>query len=382
MDIREKLIQTASTLENDYVKQFRSKGGKVFAGVCTFFPAEVIYAAGALPLRIRGTGSRATDKAEAYYSPTHCSFVRHTLNQALSGNYSFLDGIVFVSSCDHARRLYDNWRYTDSKPSVRYMLTVPHVGNEEAVKGYAQDLRNLAAFMGEQTGKTVTDDALLASIKAYNEQRRLIGKLYEMRKRPGPSVKVTTMLSLWQPFTSVPVEDSKALLKELIETVSKNPDPIPEGAVRLFLATTHIEDPERMAALESGKAFFVNDSSCFGNAHFATEVSEEGDPYLALAKRTLLRPSCPNVVDGFRARLDRVENLAKEWNCDGIVFDHLQFCTIGDAEAYIHKQEFTKKKIPYISLQHELYGGGAGQVKTRIEAFTEQIVNLKNGNGF
>jgi benzoyl-CoA reductase/2-hydroxyglutaryl-CoA dehydratase subunit BcrC/BadD/HgdB len=380
MDIRDKIITTASTLENEYVKTFRSKGGKVFAGVCTFTPAEVIHAAGALPLRIRGTGSKATDKAEVYYSPTHCSFARHTLNQGLSGHFSFCDGIIFVSSCDHARRLYDNWGYTDSPPSVRYMMTVPHVGNEQAVIKYAEDLRRLAAFVGEQTGKTVTADSLHSSIKAYNEQRRLIGKLYEMRKRPHPAVKGTTMLYLWQTLTAIPVEEGNAILKELIETVDQNPDPMPEGAVRLFLASTHLEDPERMAAVESGRALIVNDTSCFGNGHFSAEVSEEGDPFLALAQRTLLRPSCPNIVDGFRKRLDNVEALAKEWNCDGIVFDHLQFCTIGDAEAYIYRQEFTKKNIPYISLQHELYGGGAGQVKTRMEAFTEQIANIKRNN--
>ena len=132
-----------------------------------------------------------------------------------------------------------------------------------------------------------------------------------------------------------------------------------------------------MAALESGKALIVNDMSCIGNAHFSTEVSEDGDPYQALAERILLRPSCPNIVDRYQSRLDAAARFAEEWKCDGIVFDHLQFCTIGDVEAYLYRQEFTKKGIPYVSLQHELYGGGAGQVKTRIEAFTEQIYNIK-----
>ena len=377
MDIRDTIRRTASVMENDSVKNFRAQGGKVFATECIFAPAEIVHAAGALSIRLRGTGSRATDRAEVHYAPTHCSFVRHTFNQALTDQFAFCDGIIFATTCDHARRMYDVWKYTDCPPKERYLLTVPHVGNPEAVKAFADNLRLFATYISEQTGKQITDDSLRASIKTFNNQRRMIAKLYEMRKADKPPVNGKTMLAVWQMLSSVPVEEGNRMLDELIETVKGNPDEIPSDPIRLFLATTHIEDPERMAALESGKALIVNDMSCIGNAYFAGEVNEEGDPYMALSERILLRPSCPNIVDNFRDRLNYSQKLASEWNCDGMVYDHLQFCPFGDVEAYMYKQETLKSGLPYVSLQHELYGGGAGQVKTRIEAFTEQIDNIK-----
>lgn len=377
MDILQHFFQQASVLENEYIKKHKDQGGKVFAAICTFTPGEIIHAAGGLPLRMRSTGSKSTERAEVYYSPTHCSFVRHTLNQALLNEYSFCDGVIFATTCDHARRMFDNWRYTNAKPDMRYLLTVPHVGHDNAIESFAQDLRLLADEISKHTGIKIDNDKLNKSIKLYNEQRRLLAQINELRKRAIPPISGTEMLTVWQTLTAIPVEAGNELLRNLLNELQKVESAESSKSIRLFLATTHFEDIDRMQALESGKAIIVQDMSCVGNAHFSTEVEESDDPFMALATRAIKRPSCPNIVDRFKDRLTNAVALAKEWNCDGIVFDHLQFCTIGDVEAYIYRQEMDKLNIPYVSLQHELYGGGAGQVRTRIEAFTEQIINLK-----
>ena len=67
----------------------------------------MIAAAGMLPFRMRGTGSTETSLADTYLSAYNCTFTRHCLDLAFSGDYDFLDGVVVVNGCDHVRRLYD-----------------------------------------------------------------------------------------------------------------------------------------------------------------------------------------------------------------------------------------------------------------------------------
>jgi len=51
-------------MENDYVKQWRAGGGRVMGFFCAHAPEELLWAAGILPLRMRGTGSQETSHAD------------------------------------------------------------------------------------------------------------------------------------------------------------------------------------------------------------------------------------------------------------------------------------------------------------------------------
>jgi benzoyl-CoA reductase/2-hydroxyglutaryl-CoA dehydratase subunit BcrC/BadD/HgdB len=67
----------------------------------------------------------------------------------------------------------------------------------------------------------------------------------------------------------------------------------------------------------------------------------------------------------------------EQWKCDGMLVDALQFCTYWASEGYIYQEICKNNNFPFLNLNHELYGGGTGQLKTRIEAFREQIMNAK-----
>jgi len=81
-------------------------------------------AAGLLPFRMRATGSRDNQAADAYFSNLNCTFPRHCLGVGLEGGFDFLDGIVCLNSCDHIRRLYDTWRRHVPTPFIEF-VTLP-----------------------------------------------------------------------------------------------------------------------------------------------------------------------------------------------------------------------------------------------------------------
>lgn len=370
--------RVSSSIKNEYQEEAIAAGKKVIGYVCSFVPNEILTAAGALPFRVRATGSRSSDKSEVYFAPTHCSFVRHTFNQALSGEFDFLDGILFATTCDHARRMFDNWRYADNPPSFRYIMTVPHVTKQNDIRGFVKDLKRLAGAVSGLTGEAVSKGKLKEIIGLYNRQRNLLAEINELRKQHPPPITGLEMLKLHQTLTSVPVDEGIKLLEELLDEL-KNREPVVDSdAIRLLITSSHYEDHNHMAALESNKIVFVQDAGCIGNGHFSGLVDERDDPYEALAKRILTRYSCPHCIDRVHDRLDFTQKIIDEWQCDAMVVDSLQFCSYWLSEGFINLEECRKRKFPILNLNHELYGGGIGQIKTRIEAFSEQVLNLKH----
>ena len=103
---------------NRHVEQWKASGNPVVGYFCHYVPREIILAAGALPLRLRGAGSTDSSLGDAYLSSRLCTYVRHVMSIALDGHYDFLDGEISSNSCDHVRRSADVFVKKDRKSVV------------------------------------------------------------------------------------------------------------------------------------------------------------------------------------------------------------------------------------------------------------------------
>ncbi len=129
--------QATASIMNPSIEQWRDGGGKVVGYFCSHVPTEVFTAAGIMPFRMRGTGSTGTELSDSFFSSINCSFPRHTFNLALQGDYEFLDGLVCISSCDHVRRVYDNWKKNLDTPFLTIMSLPRKI--EDAQVGWYHD---------------------------------------------------------------------------------------------------------------------------------------------------------------------------------------------------------------------------------------------------
>ena len=93
------------------IEAWKEASGQVVGWACTYVPEEIIYAAGALPVRVVADAKEMElGDANAYLYTTSCSYTRSCLQLALEHKFDFLDGIVGAASCDGMRRLMDMWR--------------------------------------------------------------------------------------------------------------------------------------------------------------------------------------------------------------------------------------------------------------------------------
>lgn len=363
----------AETLVNPVLQRWKDQGGKVVGYFCSTVPEEIITAAGLTPFRMRATGSTGTEESDAFYSSINCSFPRHCFNQVLTGDFKFLDGIVCVNSCDHVRRIYDNWKRFVPTDFIE-MMSLPRKTGPDQVGWYTEELAMLKDKVGKHFGVEITDDRLWKAIKLHNETRRLQKKLYELRKQEKPPITGAETLAVMVAGTAMPHDQYNEMLRELLDELSGTEGPGSHRA-RLLIVGGILDDPAYIKVIEDQGGLVVTDSTCFGSRLMWVEVDENAsDPVTALAQYYLTdRPSCPRMYGEHDNRTQYVIDMCREFNCDGVIGERLIFCDSWLVEHYMLGQDLKAAGIPMLKLDREYLTSGIGQLRTRVQAFLETM---------
>ena len=369
----ETFSEVASTLANPVLMRRKAEGGRVIGFFCSMVPEELFMAAGLLPFRMRAVGSAGTDLADSYFTNLNCSFPRHCLNLALEGEFEFVDGLVYANSCDHIRRLHDNWkRYVPTE--FIHFLSLPRQTGPDQVAWYTEELRNLRERLEEHFEVEIKDDKVREAIKLANETRRLQRSLYELRKRGRPPITGEETLVVMVAGTAMPKDEYNGLLRELLDQLGEA-----EGRgdyrARLMVVGGILDDPQWIHAIEEMGGLVVTDATCFGARIMWEDVDEDtGNPLEALARHYLAdRPSCPRLFGTQAKRRRFTTEMCRDFKCDGIVAEKMMFCDQWDVEAYLLDLDLKEEKIPFLKVDREYVTKATGQLKTRIQAFIESM---------
>jgi benzoyl-CoA reductase/2-hydroxyglutaryl-CoA dehydratase subunit BcrC/BadD/HgdB len=254
------------------------------------------------------------------------------------------------------------------------MVALPRKGGPDQVKWFTEEFRRLADRLEEHFGVEITSDALREAIAVTNETRRLQRELYELRKRDRPPVTGAETLAVMVAGTAMPKAMYNDLLRELLEEVR---DREVEGRYRARLMVTGgiLDDPSWIAAVEEIGGLVVTDATCFGGRLVACDIDEEmGDPMAALAQYYLAdRPSCPRMIDTQVKRKDFTVEMARAFDCDGIIGEKMMFCDMWQVEQFMLTMDLQEEEIPFLTLEREYVTSGTGQLKTRVQAFIESM---------
>jgi len=370
----EQFSEATKTLFNPALQDWKKQGGKIVGYFCSTVPEEIITAAGLIPIRMRATGSTSTEMSDAYFSSINCSFARHCFNQALIGEFKFLDGVICVNSCDHVRRIYDNWiRFVPDTKFVEVM-SLPRKTEAAQVAWYRDEINLLRGKLEKHFGVKITDKTMRQAIKLHNETRRLQKKLYELRKKDRPPITGADTLAAMVAGTAMPKEQYNNMLREFLDEL-KGVEGLGGYRARVMIVGGILDDPAYVKVIEDQGGLVVADSLCFGSRIMWVEVDESlSDPAEALAKYYVAdRPSCPRFYGEHDNRAKYVINMCREFKCDGVIAERLMFCDSWAVEHYMLGQDLQAAGIPMLKLDREYTTGGVGQLRTRVQAFLEMI---------
>src|SRR5512132_1622930 len=112
-------------------------GGRAIAAYPVWAPAEIIHAAGMLPLALLGGGTSVElTHADARFQSFVCSIAKSSLELGFQGLVAGVDGFVFSSICDVARNLGSIYQRNFPAAFVEY-LHLPENSTSPAVAAYA-----------------------------------------------------------------------------------------------------------------------------------------------------------------------------------------------------------------------------------------------------
>jgi bzd-type benzoyl-CoA reductase N subunit len=351
-------------------------GGKVIGFFCCLAPEEIIHAAGALPVRITGE-NRTISKSGAHLQSYCCSLARTGLDMALEGELAFMDGTVFVHTCDTMMRLSDIWRL-NAGFALHGDVVLPVRFEGDLARDYAG--KELFAFKGkmEEALGPIDDSALKKSIEIYNHNRRLLFELYSLR-REDPSILPSDQ-ALWLVTSSALMEKSEhnSLLEEaLADLKSSSPlggeDKGGGRKVRLFGIGSVMDQWDFLEMVEEVGATIVDDDFCNGRRYFDTEAPEGDDPIESIISRLWDRQACPCKHHLQRDRAARLTDRVAEAGARGAMFWQFKFCEPHAFDYPYVKKALDEASVPSIQLDIEQGSVSIEQLRTRVEALVETI---------
>ncbi len=279
------LVERAEALYHDVafeaVREWKeaNPGRKAVGCMPVWFPRELIHAAGMLPVSVMGGGDDVEIiKGDAYYQSYICHLPRSTIEMALNGSLDGLDAMIFPSICDVIRNLSGMWQIIFPDRPAWY-FDMPQSFDDIGREFFGRELGLLRDEFCALTGATFDDDALRASIVLYNENRRLVERLYERRReRPWlyPTQELYVMLRAGD---QLPVEKHNELLEEYL-TLAGDSGRHPIDNARVVVVGSFCEQPplNLIRTIERAGCYIVDDDFLLGNRLVASDVPTEGDP--------------------------------------------------------------------------------------------------------
>jgi bzd-type benzoyl-CoA reductase N subunit len=350
----------------------RTVNRKVVGYFCSYTPEELIFAADALPFRIFGINEKI-QLADSHLQSYCCSLVRRSLEDGLSGNLDFLDGIVFPHTCDSIQRLSDIWRLNLSF-AFHLDVVLPVKLNTESAKGYFIDvIRKFKDDLEKTLNTNISDEKLKHSIIVYNQIRSGIRRIYEIRRENPEVIKGSDVYTI---VRSAMITDRNLLpekLNDIIADLEAKKNKTENNRKRLVLAGGACTHPDIYHIIEDAGGVILWDDFCTGSRYFEGILNVDGDPIIAIAERYLNRIVCPAKHSSLTGRAENILEMAKKSRADGVIFLFLKFC---DPHAFDYpylKDTLEKEGIPSMLFEVEDQLPTEGQLKTRLEAFLEMI---------
>jgi benzoyl-CoA reductase/2-hydroxyglutaryl-CoA dehydratase subunit BcrC/BadD/HgdB len=342
---------------------------------CSYTPVELIRAAGFHPVRINGSEKESCSANEVLCGNI-CPYIKAVVDQKITGNLEDFKGMVFVNSCDGMRRLYDAWiRLDEGKKTFNYILDIPKNTDDAAVYYYANLLKKFKEKLESYFTLKIHHDDINHSISTYNAVRDKVQLFLQKYWSGYIGQSGYEIFSLLKKGVNVLPEK----FQEYLSHVMKQKEDIRDtrDIPRLFVWGSIMENERIMKVVEDAGAKVVAEDLCNGSRSFDAQINISNDPILSIARRYIKRAPCSRMVNIIE-RVNNVLSIMQEKSIHGAIYHTLKFCDHNLLDYPVIKKTFHEKKIPLLHLNCDYTMSSEGQIKTRVEAFLEQLTGTSN----
>jgi benzoyl-CoA reductase/2-hydroxyglutaryl-CoA dehydratase subunit BcrC/BadD/HgdB len=360
----------------------KAEGRIVVGSFCVFVPEELVLAVGGINVGLCAGADFGTEQAELYLPRNTCALIKSFFGFSLEKVCPYLEScdlVVGENTCDGKKKAYETFQ--DMVKGEFMALDMPNTKGAEGRAILARSYRDLADALERVSGKTITIDSLKSGIETVNRKRAALHRLAKLRQaNPAPISGLDALLANQVFFYDNPerfTDSVNKLCDELEQRIEKKAGVAPETAPRIVISGCPMAVPnwKLPSIIESAGAVVVGEESCIGARGTQNLVSTEGDSVDALMDNLVDRYftiDCA-VFTPNPTRAEHARQIASDTRADGVIHYALQFCTPYQMEAFPLEREMEDGGVPILRIDTDYSQEDLGQLRTRVEAFVEQI---------
>jgi benzoyl-CoA reductase subunit C len=353
-----------------------AQGGKIIACMPMQIPEEIIHAAGALPIVIPESKEPVTI-ATKHLQNFFCGYARNVVDVALKGKLDFLDGMIFQDTCHTMRPMFDIINANHPFPFMQRIFMPLALAKPQAKPFLLEEFKRFRAAVERFTGREITDDALQKSIYIYNENRKLMRNLYDLRRERPEIITGAEMVAVNVAGMLMPKEEHSELVKKLIPALDgRRVYAGGEDRIRLVMTGSLCEAPsdELFDLTEEMGGVIADDDLYTGSRYFLTETPDRANPIDGLAEAYLNMVSpCPTRIYPKLELGPYLVSMTKKADARGLIIIMVKFCEAHDYTYPHMRRHLDAAGIPYLMIKTEHETTSIEQLKTRLQAFLEIV---------
>jgi benzoyl-CoA reductase subunit C len=354
---------------HEYAKAWKAKtGGKVLGWYEPYFPEEVAYAAGVLPVRI--LARHEPDDISDKWIYASCYPVRDMVNQFLRGRYDYVDGLVNVEGCQWMYNAFEVAVNNNGKLLDHYLFLPDYTDAPTSKDVLRSELKVFKEKMEAWTGKTVGDAELDNAIEVYNKNRLLLKQICELRRAARPVIHGAEYMNILLADQVMDKAEMNAILEKFIpELEAREPG---KDRIRLMLIGSETWDTALEEMVEELGADVVIDELDNGTSYFWNNVIPQKDRLMALSLRYLGRPHNPIKDNNWRRRPQHIFELSEDYSIDGALVVKQIYCHLHGTDNYAVWKLLRERDIPYHFFERDTTLP-VEETKLRLEAFLNML---------
>jgi benzoyl-CoA reductase/2-hydroxyglutaryl-CoA dehydratase subunit BcrC/BadD/HgdB len=372
-------------LENIYIKMRdveKEKGVKTIGTYCVMVPQELVYAAGALPVKLCCGSYTAFNLGDDLSPRDACPLVKAVIGFQASEAmpiYENCDLMVIPTTCDCKKKIV--YMLEDYKKVLALHVSTEKI-DDENMEYYIQDLYLLRNKLEKLTGEKITVRRLSTAIDLVAAVQFEISRFYHFKQCSPSLIMGTHAMAIMNAYSYDRIDlwgNALRILNDELEmnlangkfvSKEKNPRILITGAPVIF---PNIKVP---LLIEEMGGIVVADETCMGERGLYDPVSvvdSSMDGMMrALANRYIRPCTCPTFANN-EQRIYKIKQMIKDHKVEGVIYHVLRLCLVYDYEYSIFEDILGEMGIPIIRLESDYNEEDVEQLKIRIEAFIEMI---------
>ena len=378
----ENLLQEAN---NKLITQAKKDGKICVAFVCENTPEPLMNLGNAFGIRLHAPNTGSMDIATYYMTSFLCETSRALLERAIEGGFNFADCVIAPDGCTMINRCVENMELlkTMGEGNDKFFhefMEIPLKADDNGVELLELQCKNhILRPLHENYGIDVSDAAIRRAIDEHNRVCRVITEIGNFRKEARPRITGYEFHVLTLATYVMPQYLIIDKLEETLEEIKTREPEDKEYRARIAVVGSEVDDSGFIKLIEETGAYVCADRFCFGSLPGRMEIAlnDEEDALTQLCRHYVYNGHCPRMfnMEKVYGRKAYVNEIAKEYGADGILYEQIKFC---DPWAYERLLGSTMLRedynYPVLSVDRPYnISSSVGQMRTRVQAFVESI---------